>query len=122
MKHFFLVISVLMMSIAFGYGQKVTYDGKITDMDTEKSMSDVTIRVLSNGAEVTKVTTSSNGNYLVQFPPGKPYVIEYSKPGYVKKIIKIDVIRVIEEDMLLAGKFFLLMILILLRKGEGADF
>lgn len=122
MKHFFLVISVLMMSIAFGYGQKVTYDGKITDMDTEKSMSDVTIRVLSNGAEVTKVTTSSNGNYLVQFPPGKPYVIEYSKPGYVKKIIKIDVTQVNEEDMPPGGKIFPPIDIDLFTEREGADF
>lgn len=122
MKHFLLVISVLLMSIAFVYGQKVTYEGKVTDMDTEKSMSGVTVRVLSNGAEVSSFTTSSNGNYSVQFSPGKPYTIEYNKPGYISKIIKVDVTKINEEDMPPGGKIFPPINIDLFTDREGADF
>src|SRR5690554_8010819 len=93
MKYLFSVITVLLFSIAFSFGQKVTYEGKVSDMDTKKSMSGVTIRVLENGAEVYKHVTKSNGNYRVEFSPGKAFTIEYSKPGYVTKIIKVDVVR-----------------------------
>lgn len=106
MKYLFSVITVLLFSIAFSFGQKVTYEGKVSDMDTKKSMSGVTIRVLENGAEVYKHVTKSNGNYRVEFSPGKAFTIEYSKPGYVTKIIKVDVVKVFEEDMPPGGNIF----------------
>jgi len=122
MKYLFSTITVLLLSIAFSYGQKVTYDGKLTDMDTEKNLTGVTVRVLNNGAEVANITTSSNGNYSVQFPPGKEYVIEFSKPGYVTKIVKVDVILVNEEDMPPGGKIFPPVPLELFMDREGANF
>lgn len=122
MKHFFSVITVFILSIAFSYGQKVTYDGKITDMDTEKSISGVTVRVMLNGTEVSSFTTSSNGNYSVQFPPGKVYTIAFSKSGYVTKIVKVDVVMVNEEEMPPGGKIFPPVPLDLFTDREGADF
>src|SRR5690554_6941225 len=122
MKYLFSTITVLLLSIAFSYGQKVTYDGKLTDMDTEKNLTGVTVRVLNNGAEVANITTSSNGNYSVQFPPGKEYVIEFSKPGYVTKIVKVDVILVNEEDMPPGGKICPPVPLELFMDREGANF
>ena len=122
MKQIFSIILVLLMSIALSYGQKITYDGKIIDMDTEKALSGVTVRVLSDGAEVSSATTASNGNYSVQFSPGKIYTIEYNKPGYVSKIVKVDVIKVNEEDMPPGGKIFPPINLDLFTDRQGADF
>ncbi|PKR81610.1 hypothetical protein CW751_03545 [Brumimicrobium salinarum] len=122
MKQLLTVLSFLFLLTQASNAQKVTYEGKITDMDSEKSMSGVTIRVLENGSEVTSSTTSSNGKYSVQFEPGKKYTIVYDKPGYVNKIIKIDVTEIFAEDMPPGGKIFPPVDIDLFTEREGADF
>lgn len=122
MKHFFSIITFLILSIAYTYGQNITYDGSVTDMDSEKSLSNVKVSVFANGSEVTSSSTSSGGSYSVSFPPGKVYTVKYTKSGYVTKIIILDVVKVIGEDMPAGGKIFPPINLDLFAERVGTDF
>ncbi|RFC55205.1 hypothetical protein [Brumimicrobium aurantiacum] len=121
MKHFFSILAFVLF-VNFGYGQNITYDGTITDMDSQKSISGVTVTVLSGGLNVTSSTTSGGGKYSVNFPVGKKYTVKYTKSGYVTKIIELDVTSVIAEDMPPGGKIFPPINLDLFQKRPGYDF
>jgi len=122
MKHFFSIFTFLIGSIAFTFGQDITYDGKVSDMDSQKSLAGVTVKVTSGGSTITSTASSSNGDYSVNFSAGKKYTVKYSKSGYVSKIITLDVTPVIAEDMPAGGKIFPPINLDLFAERPGVDF
>lgn len=93
----FFLISV------FCYSQNLVYrvGGKITNSDTKKNESGVTISFTRGGQVLSSVTTSSNGKYNLQVeaPMGGLYMITYSKPGFVTKKIRFDVSKMNAEDI-----------------------
>src|SRR5690554_3396411 len=121
MKYIFSFLLMFVIGAAVSYGQKVTYYGEIIDLDSERKINGVTVRVLQNGAEVSSATTSG-GKYSVQFDPGKSYVIEYVKAGYVSKVIHVDVTGFHEEDLPPGGKIFPPINIDLFTERPGADF
>ncbi|WP_158276097.1 carboxypeptidase regulatory-like domain-containing protein [Brumimicrobium oceani] len=122
MKHFFSIFTFFIISIAFTFGQNITYDGNVTDMDSEKAIANVAVTVYANGSVVTSAKTSPNGSYSVNFLPGKNYTVKYTKSGYVTKIILLDVSDVVGEDMPAGGKIFPPINLDLFKERPGTDF
>ena len=93
----FFLISV------FSFSQNLVYrvGGKITNSDTKKNESGVTISFTRGGQVLSSVTTSSNGKYdlKVEAPMGGLYMITYSKPGFVTKKIRFDGSKMNAEDI-----------------------
>lgn len=121
MKYILSFILILFIGLSTGFGQKVTYYGEVIDMDSEKDLNGTVVRVLLNGTEVSK-TIVDKGRYTLQFSAGKEYTIEYSKAGYVSKMVKVDVTKVIEEDMPPGGKIFPAINIDLFKERPGVDF
>ncbi|MCO5268275.1 MAG: tetratricopeptide repeat protein [Brumimicrobium sp.] len=118
---FFVSLVVLLLVATFSYGQ-ITYDGVLTQKETQKPLAGVTVKVLSeSNAVISSSTTDAKGKYSVQFPAGKKYTIEYSKGGFVSKIISVDVNDVYEEDIPPGGKIFPPINLDLFEEIPGAD-
>lgn len=122
MKRYLVLILSFLISFVYSYGQNISYFGKISDTENSGALSGVTVSAISDGTTVTSSTTSSDGKYSLQFVPGKNYTIEYSKPGYVTKIIKIETKDVNPEDMPPGGKIFPPIDMDLFKKIEGVDF
>src|SRR5690554_6950974 len=121
MKYLFSFLLICLVGLSFSFGQKVTYYGEIIDYDSERKVNGVTVRVLHNGSEVASVSTAG-GKYTLQFDPGKNYVIEYVKAGYVTKVIHVDVTGFHEEDLPPGGKIFPPINIDLFTERTGADF
>jgi tetratricopeptide (TPR) repeat protein len=88
------------------HAQNVTIDGVLTDIDNNDKMEGVSIKAIANGATVASTTSQNRGKYTLSFPVGSDYTIEYSKNGYVTKIMKINVSAVSDEDIPIGGKIF----------------
>lgn len=86
--------------------QNVTIDGVLTDIDNNDKMEGVSIKAIANGATVASTTSQNRGKYSLSFPVGSDYIIEYSKNGYVTKVMKINVSKVSDEDIPIGGKIF----------------
>jgi hypothetical protein len=90
----------------FLVAQDVTIDGVLTDVDNNNKMEGATIKAIANGSTVATTTSGKRGKYSLSFPVGADYTIEYSKNGYVTKIMKINVTKVSDEDIPIGGKIF----------------
>lgn len=86
--------------------QDITIDGVLTDIDNNNKMEGVTIKAIANGSTVATTTSAKRGKYTLSVPVGSDYIIEYSKSGYVTKIMKINVSKVSDEDIPIGGKIF----------------
>jgi epidermal growth factor receptor substrate 15 len=90
----------------FIMAQDITIDGVLTDIDNNTKMEGVTIKAIANGSTVATTTSVKRGKYSLSVPVGNDYTIEYSKSGYVTKIMKINVSKVSDEDIPIGGKIF----------------
>lgn len=80
---------------AFGVkGQNLTFffGGQITNYDTGKKESGVTVSIVSNGKTYASAVTSSNGKYIVKalIPANATYEVVIAKPGFVSKKVAFD--------------------------------
>lgn len=80
---------------AFGVnGQNLTFffGGQITNYDTGKKETGVTVSIVSNGKTVASSVTSTNGKYIVKalIPANSIYDVVISKPGFVSKKVHFD--------------------------------
>jgi len=102
--------------------QNVTIDGVLTDIDNKDKMDGVTIKAISNGSTVATTKSEKRGKYSLSFPVGSEYIIEYSKNGYVTKIMKINVSKVSDEDIPIGGKIFRPIDIDLFENRPSVDF
>ncbi len=75
--------------------------GRITNSDTRKNETGVTVNLLMNGKVIGSAVTSSNGKYDIQAeaPMGANLQVVYAKSGMVSKKIKFTGSGMTEEDI-----------------------
>lgn len=122
MNQFLLTLIVCFLGLFQALSQDVVFDGKISELESGKSLSGVSIKAIADGATVSSTTTSSNGQYTLNVPVGKLYKIEYSKSGYVTKIMKIHTEDVTDEDLPIGGKVMPAVDIDLFTTKEAVDF
>ena len=110
------------MTFSFAIGQEVAIDGTLTDIDNKTGLEGATIKAISGGSTETSTTSNRRGKYSLKIPVGKKYTIEYSKNGYVTKIMDIDLTPVSDEDIPIGGNIFPPIDIDLFENRPNADF
>ena len=106
MKATILFILLIFSAITSVMAQNLVFDGRLTDVDSKKRLGDVTITVYEGGSQLFQTTSASNGKYSVNIPLNKTLKIEYSKNGYITKVMSINTNGINEEDIPIGGKLF----------------
>lgn len=92
MKLIFICFLFILSSLAYGQTVNFNYGGQITNYETGKKESGVTVYVMCNGVKVATAVTASNGKYVLKFdlPAQSTYDIVFSKAGFVSKRVNFD--------------------------------
>lgn len=86
--------------LAFGQEDVIVPSfGKVSDFDDGKKLGGVKVTILAGGSTVATVTTASNGKYEYDLKAGKIYKFQYSKSGYVTKVVQVDLTGINAEDV-----------------------
>ncbi|MGY6561664.1 MAG: hypothetical protein ACXITV_06125 [Luteibaculaceae bacterium] len=72
--------------------------GTIKDLKSGKRIEGATATLFSNGKELQKSSTTSNGKYGLKFDLDADYEIVFAKKGYFAKSINIDLREIPEEE------------------------
>jgi|GEM_PF-1547854 len=122
-KILFFVISSLLLSqgsLCFSQGSepgKLLIDGIVSGYKHDPSkkflqkekqiifegtLQGVSINISENGKSINTYRTDKNGEFLLKINLGKTYKVEFSKPGYVKNILIID-LKSVPSDIAATG-------------------
>ncbi len=95
-----LIVFLAILGSFFVFGQStLPVFGIIKDLDSGKKLAGVQVTIFSGSSKVKNTTTASNGKYEMSVPINAVYRVKYTKPGYVTKIVEIDVTGINEEDI-----------------------
>jgi tetratricopeptide (TPR) repeat protein len=99
MKLISICFLLILSTLAYGQTVQFNYGGQISNYETGKKESGVTVTVMANGAKVASSVTASNGKYILKFdlPAQSVYDIVFSKPGFVSKKVSFDFKRLNTE-------------------------
>ena len=122
MNRFLLIVIVSCLVLSQALSQDIVFDGKISELESGKSLGGVTVTAIAGGSQVSSTTTSSNGKYTLNVPVGKLYKIEYSKSGYVTKVMKIHTEGISDEDLPIGGRVMPAVDIDLFTTKESVDF
>ena len=109
MKYIIFLALFLLPFTSFLQSLNYRVVGKITNSDTRKNESGVTISFMRGSSTLGSVVTSSNGKYdlKVEAPMSGQFMIVYSKPGLVTKKIRYNGSAMNEEDIPAGDEFVL---------------
>ena len=94
----FTILLVFISVVSFAQQAVLTVEGTVKEGRVK--LSGATVTLTKSGTKVDKMTTTSNGKFIIDVPLGSKYVLLLSKPGYVTKRISIDASSVPEAQAL----------------------
>ena len=94
MKHFFLFLLFLIVSLTSFSQVLVDVNSMVTDIKTGKSESGVSVKIYDGGTVVAQGVTPSNGKLILIVPAEKKYKVEFSKSGKVTRFVMINAMKI----------------------------
>lgn len=100
MKHFILLLALILSS--YGYAQELPFlfKGKVSNSDKNVPEGAVKVSIEQNGLVVSNVQTISNGKYTLRgtVDLSMPFQVTFAKTDFVSKFVQFDMTKMNEED------------------------
>ncbi len=108
MKYFLLFLGVFMSWILSAQTLTFGFKGTVSNFESGKNESGVTVQIIQDGKPVGSATTSSNGKYQVKGPVNykKPFKVQFTKAGMATKFVNFDFKEINEEDTPAGSEFY----------------
>jgi hypothetical protein len=91
MRYLNIIFFALILSLqAIGQKTATITTAIVVEKDVDVGLTGVTAKLFQTGKEISSVTTNAEGVVTFKLEPNSEYVIEFSKQGYVSKIVNIN--------------------------------
>jgi len=102
-----IIVSLTSESYSQNKSHSIFVKGKIVENDIGLSgwevigfpSSGVVVNLTVNSLKEKNYSSDNNGNYSFSLDPGKEYILEYTKPGYVTKRIYVSTKEVTQDEI-----------------------
>ena len=122
----YIVIFFLLVFPLFSWGQKLdlVFRGSFINVDEGKKESGYKVEVFQENKLITSSNSSSNGKFNIPVGINQdiPFILKFSKSGFVTKIMSFDFRGANEEDIPIGGDFFDPFQIEVFKEKENVDF